>query len=396
MDYKTLLHRIQSVIGELETTATDTSAISEMARTILRHFRDELGMTGARIYERDGDRFELVQRIGDAEGEKLGIHVPVEYFPIEEVLDTGLIVMEPNDPGVDPIVEKRLGVGRFAALTLGDDCERILSFNVAPGVGREEILFSLTLIRHAITKRIREQRFASILEEAKEIQHSILPQRAPSFPGFDIFGRTSPAEEVSGDYFDFISMSGGAIGLAIADATGHGLPAAIVVRDIHMGLHMGVDRDFKIVRTLQKLNKIIHRSRLSTKFVSLFYGELEANGTFIYSNAGHPPPFMIKTGEPILTLKEGGPILGPTPEAVYYRGYVKLAPGDVLCLYTDGIIEALDRKGCEFGINRLVRLVRENRQLTAAEITAIVLEKVVQWEASPRDDRTVVIVKGTG
>lgn len=394
MDYKTLLPRIQSVIREFESSGNDSSAITAMARTILRHFRKELGMTGARLYEADGDRYELVQRIGDAEDEEIGIFVDVAYPPIAEVLDTGIIVMEPNDPGVDPVLEQHLGAGRFAAFTLGDRCQRILSFNVAPGAGREDILFSLSLIRQAITQRMRERHFASILEEAQSIQHSILPQRPPHFPGFELHGRTSPAEGVSGDYFDFISMGPDILGLAIADATGHGLPAALVVRDIHMGLRMGVDRDFKIVRTLEKLNQIIHRSRLSTKFVSLFYGELEANGTFIYSNAGHPPPFMIKSRGETLMLREGGPILGPTPEATYYRGHVKLEPGDVLCLYTDGIVEASDTKGNEFGVDRLLRLVKRNRALPAAELTQRVLDRVAKWERRPNDDRTIVIARG--
>jgi sigma-B regulation protein RsbU (phosphoserine phosphatase) len=393
MDYKTLLPRIQSVIREFESSGNDSTAITAMARTILRHFRNELGMTGARLYEVDGDRYELVQRIGDAEDEEIGIFVDAEYPPIAEVLDTGIILMEPNDPGVDPVIEKNLGAGRFAAFTLGDRCQRILSFNVAAGAGREDILFSLSLIRQAISQRMREQHFESILEEAQSIQYSILPQRPPHFPGFELHGRTSPAEGVSGDYFDFIAMGPDILGLAIADATGHGLPAALVVRDIHMGLRMGVDRDFKIVRTLEKLNQIIHRSRLSTKFVSLFYGELEANGTFIYSNAGHPAPFMIKANGGTLRLSEGGPILGPTPEATYYRGYVKLEPGDVLCLYTDGIVEATDAKGTEFGVDRLIRLVKRSRALPAGELAQLVLDRVAKWERTPNDDRTVVIAR---
>ena len=88
-----------------------------------------------------------------------------------------------------------------------------------------------------------------------------------------------------------------------------------------MGLRMGVDRDFKIVRTMQKLNAIIHRSRMTTKFVSLFYGELELGGTLIYTNAGHNPPFLLK-GNRFELLQAGGTVLGPTPDASYRRGYV--------------------------------------------------------------------------
>jgi phosphoserine phosphatase RsbU/P len=203
------------------------------------------------------------------------------------------------------------------------------------------------------------------------------------------------AEIVSGDFYDFIPVSDTILGLAVADATGHGLPAALVVRDVYMGLRMGVDRDFKIVRTMQKLNQIIHRSRLTTKFVTLFYGELELGGTFIYTNAGHNAPFLLRQKQYEL-LTQGGMVLGPTPDASYTRGYVKVEPGDVLCLYSDGIVEAHDAHDREFGLDRLIQIVRKNRDQPAQAIVNEVLRKVAAWGREDEDDRTMVIVKATG
>jgi sigma-B regulation protein RsbU (phosphoserine phosphatase) len=159
-----------------------------------------------------------------------------------------------------------------------------------------------------------------------------------------------------------------------------------------MGLRMGVDRDLKIVRTIQKLNSIIHRNKLTTKFVSLFYGELESVGTFIYTNAGHNPPFLLK-GDEFLLLRSGGMVLGPTPDATYTRGYVEVQEGDILCLYTDGIVEANDGQFQEFGLERLQHLVKENRNSSAQEIVSIVLRAVEEWGPPAQDDRTIVIVK---
>jgi sigma-B regulation protein RsbU (phosphoserine phosphatase) len=147
------------------------------------------------------------------------------------------------------------------------------------------------------------------------------------------------------------------------------------------------------VRTLQKLNQIIHRSRLTTKFVSVFYGELELGGTFIYSNAGHNPPFILKDGNRFELLRNGGSVLGPTPDATFMRGYVQLNPGDVLCMYTDGIVEARDRKDREFGLERLQKLVKANRDLFAQEIARQIFARVDDWAPEAEDDRTVVIVK---
>ena len=391
MDYKALLTQVQKTIATLETSSDARSVISSAAEAIVRNFPHELGITGGRLYECRNDVYELIHRFGQSVEGELGILVPRDYLPISLTLENQSVVMEPTDPGVDPVLEQRLGAHRFAAIAVGDE-DYILSFNVSPESSREDILFSLNLVRYAINQKIRAERYQSVLAEAQRIQQSILPQRIPQYEGFEIFAKTVPAEVISGDFYDYIPLSDSILGLAIADGTGHGLPAALVVRDIYMGLRMGVDRDFKIVRTMQKLNRIIHRSRMTTKFVSLFYGELETGGTFIYTNAGHNPPFLIKENR-IELLRHGGMVLGPTPDATYTRGYVSVDPGDVLCLYSDGIVEAHDRKGREFSLEKLQRVVRASRRESARDIVDEVLQKVSKWGLEGEDDRTVMIVK---
>jgi phosphoserine phosphatase RsbU/P len=395
MSYKTLLNQVQKTIAAIEKQSDVQSTIVTTAEAIVTNFR-ELGITGGRLYEWRPDSvepvYELVRRFGASQGDgELGILVPGDYKPIELAIENGSVVMEAEDPGVDRILEQKLGAERFAAISVGDE-DYILSFNVSPDTARDDILFSLNLIRFSINSKLREEHFEAVIAEAQRIQQSILPQRAPAFPGYDIYGKNIPAETVSGDFYDFIPIHDSILGLAIADASGHGLPAALIVRDIYMGLRMGVDRDFKIVRTMQKLNHIIHRSRLTTKFVSLFYGELESNGTFIYTNAGHNPPFVVKN-KGIELLRHGGTVLGPVPEATFNRGYIELEKGDVLCMYTDGIVEAADNKGREFSLERLQKIVKAKREGTAQEITTEVLLKVKQWGPEGQDDRTVVIVK---
>jgi phosphoserine phosphatase RsbU/P len=394
MHYKSLLNQVQKTIAAIDTSADTGRTVSQLAETIAGDFRDELGITGGRLYSLRDENYELIHRFGNSWDGSLGIMVPVDYRPIAMTLENGVVVMEPNDPGVDPVLEEKLGAQRFAAISVGDE-DYILSFNVAPESSRDDILFSLSLIRHAINQKLREDHFRSVLAEAQTIQQSILPHRPPEYPGFDIWGRTMPAEFVSGDYYDFIDVSETILGVAVADASGHGLPAALMIRDVYVGLRMGTDRDYKIIRTLQKLNSIIHRSRLTAKFVSLFYGELERGGLFIYCNAGHNPPFLMKKGANRVEMLRngGGLVLGPTPDASYQRGFAQLEAGDVLCLYTDGVIEAHDRADREFGIERLQRLVRAHRDCTAQEIGQVVLDRVTRWGREGEDDRTVVIIK---
>lgn len=392
MDYKRLLTQVELTLEELETSDSPTTTVAQIAETIATNFKEELGITGGRLYERRDESYELVARFGESHEGELGIEVPKSYKPIELVNENGIVVMDPTDPGFDPVLEEKLGAQRFCAISVGDE-DYIIAFNVSPAHVREDILFSLNLIRYAINQRIRAQWYESLIVEAQRIQQSILPSRIPQYAGYDIWGRTVPAEIVSGDFYDYIPVSDSILGLAIADGSGHGLPAALVVRDVYMGLRMATDRDFKIIRTLEKLNHIIHRGRLTTKFVSLFYGELETGGILIYCNAGHNPPFVLRKNGKTEFLRNGGPVLGPTPDATYTRGYVQLAAGDLLCMYTDGIIEAHDRQDREFGTERMIRIVKANRTRSAQDIGQEVLARVKKWGRDDEDDRTIVIVK---
>jgi sigma-B regulation protein RsbU (phosphoserine phosphatase) len=274
------------------------------------------------------------------------------------------------------------------------------------GHDRDDVLFSLGILRHSINQKIRRERMEGIFEEARKIQASILPRRAPTYGEYDLYGRSVPMDNVGGDYFDYIPVTEKILGLAIADVSGHGLPAALQVRDIYMGLRMGLARDFKIVRTVERMNRIIHRSTLTSRFVSLFYGELELNGVFIYVNAGHPAPFHLAADGTMRFMEEGGPVLGPLAEATYERGFVVMKPGDLLVFYTDGIVEAMGRESWaptagepapaleEYGCDRLLAVARENRARPARAVVEAIFASVEAWAggAPPEDDRTVVVV----
>lgn len=393
MDYRKLLTQVEKTLAAIDRADATSGTVQHLAETIATNFREQLGVTGGRIYEcSDFGTYELVGRFGESREAPLGFSIAREYKPIELAVENGIVVMDPTDPGVDPVLEQKLGASRFAAIAVGESENYIISFDVSPTLSRDDILFSLNLVRYAINQTLRAERYESLIIEAQRIQASILPQRIPQYQGYDIWGKTVPAAMVSGDFYDFIPISDSILGMAIADGSGHGLPAALVVRDIYMGLRMATDRDFKIVRTMQKLNHIIHRSRLTTKFVSCFYGELETGGILIYTNAGHNPPFLLHDTK-VEYLRNGGPVLGPTPDATYTRGFAQLNKGDLLCMYSDGIIEAHDSKEREFGLDRLVRIVRSNRERSAQEIGQEVLARVEKWGPGEQDDRTVVIVK---
>jgi sigma-B regulation protein RsbU (phosphoserine phosphatase) len=228
------------------------------------------------------------------------------------------------------------------------------------------------------------------------IQRSLLPAEAPVLEGFELAGRSQPAELVGGDLYDFLLFEDATFGVSIGDASGHGLPAALLVRDVVTGLRMGMEGQMKMAYTLRKLNQVIHRSTFSTRFASLFYGEVEANGNLIYVNAGHPPPLLIR-GDRVQQLQATGMVIGPLPELPLRRAYAFFEPGAVLVLYTDGIFERSTPARGAFGLERLTALVTAHQHLPAPDLVDLIFDAVFSFgnEEDWEDDATLVVVKRT-
>jgi serine phosphatase RsbU (regulator of sigma subunit) len=393
---KSLFRRVEKTLDVIEQSDDILATIRNVAQFMTSNFSDDLGISGGRIYRIDEAEYELVEVFGGASRQPIGTHVPREYVGIQDTLDAGLVVMERRAPFLDAELESRLGTGEsFAAIAVADG-DFILSFDVVPGRGSvEDLQASLNIVRLAINQKLRQEKLAGAMEEARRIQSSILPKRTPHYADFDIAGDSRPAEAVGGDFFDYIPITAEMFDLAIADASGHGLAAALQVRDVYVGLRMGLTRDFKVSRTIERLNQIINRSKLASKFVSLFIVELETSGNLLYVNAGHVLPFILHADDGIEFLREGGMVLGPVPDARYARGFAHLGPGDVLVMYTDGITECRNPKTDEeFGLQRLQSVVRRNASRPAAEIVRAVFTAVARYSGleTPEDDQTLVIV----
>ena len=271
----------------------------------------------------------------------------------------------------------------------------VLFFLLADGWGREELDFTLNTVRAALGSRLMEDRALGSLEQAAEIQQSLLLEEPPPFPGFELAARSRPAEEVGGDFFDFAVFDEDLLGLSIGDASGHGLPAALLVRDVVTGLRMGLEKDMKMTHAFAKLNRVIHRSTLSSRFISVFYGELEGNGNLIYVNAGHQPPLLF-SGDKVMELTVGrhrhrSAAGGPLPPRRRLHAAGRPA-GDVHRRHPRAP-RAPD--GSFFGEERLRELVRERRTAGAPAVLDAIFDAseafggTRPWE----DDATVVVVR---
>ncbi len=394
--YRTFWRKLDQALNSVEAAQELTSSLDEMLKILLKDFRQELGFVAGRLYEKAGDRYVLRRWYGENPPDKLGYTVPITYAAVQQLAERGIIIMKESDPGFDHTIEDPLGVTVFAAMTIGQDNTYILSFSIEGDFDREKTLYLLSAIQHVIGQKIRQQRLHNILEEARQIQLSLLPKAPPAFLTFDVYGRTVPAEAVGGDLYDFIPISERVLGVALADSSGHGLPAALQVRDVITGLRMGMAEHLKIVSTIERLNKVINRSTLITRFVSLFYGEIERNGNFIYCNAGHPPALLYQDGR-FEELDQGGLVLGPDPEARYERGYVRVRPSDVIVIYSDGITEATGPHDEGFGVLRLQRVIADHHALPAKALADLIFQKVEAFsqKTPPRDDQTVVVVRNS-
>lgn len=393
MDHRKLLIKLEKTLEKIESSPAISSMLQAILTSILQELGPELGIRGGRVYESSPGSYQLVSQCGDSHAPD-DYSISMDYECVKILRREGQILAGESHPCFDPKIEGPLNVHRFAAISLGENDEYVISFTLAEPVDEIQVEYLLTVIRHVANYKIRATHLEFYISEARKIQLGLLPQEFPSFHGFDIYAKSVPAEIVGGDIFDVIPISDTILGLAIADASGHGLPAALQVRDVFIGLRMGLEKDLKIVRTMQKLNDVLSHAGKSHEFITLFYAELEDNGNLFYCNAGHHPPLFFGHSQ-VHELSRGGLILGPYPSAKYERGFAYFEPGNFLVMYTDGITEATNAVGEEYGTQRIIRVVKKHREATSQEICEAIFSSCDHFmgRSKAKDDRTVMVIK---
>lgn len=242
---------------------------------------------------------------------------------------------------------------------------------------------------------LRTQRLEHEVELARRIQQSFLPLEDPKVAGYDISGRTIPSLEVGGDLYDFIRITDDQFGVLVADVAGKGIPAALILATFQAAIKSEVRNQYEIKRVLRNVNRLLCESTRPEQFVTAFYGVLDLSRRVLtYANAGHNPPVLLRAGGKIEMLDEGGLILGAFPEAAYEQARVDLKPGDLLFLYTDGATESVGADGEEFGLERLIQLLRDRRDAPAGEIRLAIEEEILRHcGGQASDDVTLVVLK---
>ncbi len=289
--------------------------------------------------------------------------------------------------------ESRSGVGPFSP----EDRRTLSLFANQAAIALE----NARLHREALEK----ERYERDLQLAAEIQRQILPKGVPSVPGYEIAGWNRPAREVGGDFYDLLPVPPGEgedgdrgvlLGVALADVSGKGVPAALMVSTLHSAIRLLFGQVGFGPRLVERLNQHILASSAPNKFITLLVGELDAAaGRFTYVNAGHNPGLVIHADARLERLPPGGLPVGLLPGSSYRSGVLELAPGDLLCLYSDGITECASRADEEFGEERLVALLRGAAGRPLHEIVEAVEEAMDEFAAGqPQgDDQTIVLLR---
>ena len=242
------------------------------------------------------------------------------------------------------------------------------------------------------TARLRKQ--AQEYEEAREIQQALMPKEIPQMPGLEISGSWRPARIVGGDYFDVFKFGASRLGLCIADVSGKGMPAALLMANLQAVVKALAAENTSPKELVEKVNRVMSRNTTEAKFITLFYGLLDAERkTLQYANAGHNAPVLTREDGVQVRLEQGGLIVGAFQESVYDQGEIDLRPGDRLVMFTDGLSEAVDGNGEEFGEERLAEASRCNRQLSAEALHRCLLDRVTDFCGGEfEDDATVLVV----
>ncbi len=236
------------------------------------------------------------------------------------------------------------------------------------------------------------------LEIAREVQERLFPQRLPAIPGLDYFGRCRPAREIGGDYYDFLELPEGRLGIAIGDVSGKGIGAALLMASLEASLRGQALVACDLAELMNRVNSLVLDASSANRYATLFYAAYDPRGRRLsYVNAGHNPPVILRksdTGFRVFRLENGGPVVGLLRER-YRQESFALESGDLMVLFTDGISESMNAREEEWGEERLIEFAKTCHGLPAFEAMTRIMAAAEAFAAgaSQHDDMTLVVLR---
>lgn len=299
-----------------------------------------------------------------------------------------------NSEMVAPIISNNEVIGVFDLESdhlnaySNDDLEVLMLLSSQVAIIIEKVMLHEQLIE--------KQRLETQLEVARQVQLALLPARDPQIDGFEISAYNFPTEEVSGDYYDWVRIYDDQIGIVVADVSGKGMPAALLMAFLRASLRAATHIGYAPAISMSKVNYLLWESIERNQFVTAYYGIFDAtNRTLAYSNAGHNPALVMEADGSARFEERGGVPLGMFRDTRYYEYYLTIESGQMLVLYTDGLTEARNSTDEEYGRDRLVESVRKCRDLSAREMIDYIHRDLITWTdgQGADDDVTMFIIK---
>ncbi len=394
----------------------------EVARTVAETMRRELVLSSAAVvtHDRRTGRFEV-----STAGDGVVTTGPAAFGePLFEALTdrrdrvlVAEIVEEPeNEAARKRLADAMAELGAQIAYPLyarsrdGAGTELVGALLLGRKVTETSITFEESALVSLIASQVgisllngalhEEQLATRLFEEevatARRIQQQLLPETPPELPGWELSASNSPSRQVGGDYHDFLPLPGNRVGIAIADVSGKGVPAALLMSNLQASLRVRVLSGLGVDVVVRDVNRQICRNTGHESFISFFLGELDLErGRLSFVNAGHNAPILLRSDGRVELLETGGLLLGVFPEASYERGEVEMGFGDILAMYTDGVTEAWNDAGDMFTEERLFETLRLHRGDSIANLHGRILDDVRTFQAgrAPDDDLTLVLLK---
>ncbi len=277
---------------------------------------------------------------------------------------------------------------------------RVMFIQVSAAIA---LLAAMAIIALRFGNYLHGKQLEQQLDVARNVQQDLLPQEFPSRENLDVSAICDPAWQVGGDFYDAFQLSGDRVALVLGDVSGKGLPAALLMGLIHGAVRSGITDGTQLEDATRRLNELLCDGTAVERFVTMFWcSYAPSQNRLRYVNAGHLAPFVVRRdadgGSELLRLEEGGPVLGVVRPAPYRAGEVDLRMGDLLVLFSDGVIEAANEQEEEYGEERLASILREIDGQSATDVRDTILADVRQFAGgqTQRDDLTLLVVRACG
>lgn len=391
-----------------------TLDLDHLLTLILRVATENTGADRGTIYLLDRQRNEIWSRVAQGE-EIVEIRLPLNQGIAGHVASSGETVSLANvydDPRFDRTIDERTGYHTQTMLCMplrNKEREIIGVFQILNKKSAifddQDTAFLDALSTHAAIalenarlyhEALEKKRLESEISLAREIQQRLLPAKMPSFDGFEFAAKNIPTSQVGGDYYDFVTLPDQRLAFAIGDVSGKGVPAALLMSSVRAGFQTQLREDRSLTSAANKLNQLIFHCTSMSSFITFFFGVIHPGRKHIdYVNCGHNPPYVLKRDGQMEELREGGLVLGMVDGIKFARGRTKLLPGESLVAFTDGVTEAMNKRGRQFTEKKLERIIKRESKRSASVMLETVIKAVQEHigGAPQSDDITMLVIR---